>query len=303
MTRRSVLTITSNCAGEEKGFMTTANDVSSRPAGWSGRNQVRRELGTHRSPARAGADFGPWTTAAAPTRPPKYSTSLVAPASVAGTSRYTCRREGTEKDERPRTPPLPNVVTRAITSEGPGFVTTTQPWPPPIPPCGQNHAPVSVFSIGPTTAAFGPLRSRKNPEAATTTTNATTETTRPRTEALPSGNDGRLSGEPEDPDPEDGEERDLQASDPLPLEGDAEAGRLRAAHEPHRPAEGPSGPYGRGSGSEGEAPPGVVLLGQKEQGIRRGGPRDRGPPQRLRVSDAKLGDRFESGRQRRLQPP
>src|SRR5947208_1756935 len=94
--RFSVCTKTSNSAGSAKGFMTTTYAVRPSVVSSSGRYQVRRDEPTHRSAAVPSGDVECSTTAA-PTHPPKNSTCVAAPASVALISRNTSRPAGPER--------------------------------------------------------------------------------------------------------------------------------------------------------------------------------------------------------------
>ena len=73
-------------------------------------NPRRLGAAVHRDAAVDGGVESLRTTVAAPTQPPKYSTSVAAPASPAGMLRWTCVDGGTWKVERARTPYNPRLT-------------------------------------------------------------------------------------------------------------------------------------------------------------------------------------------------
>src|SRR6185503_818845 len=115
-------------------------EVRSGVVSASGRYQAARDVAAHRRAASPGEPDSGRTTAAAPAKPPKYSTWVADAGSDAGTRRLISRPGPSATVSVPVTPLGPNVVTRTVTGAVPGLAATTHALHPSPPPWGQNHA-------------------------------------------------------------------------------------------------------------------------------------------------------------------
>src|ERR1041385_8555488 len=117
--RLSVRMTTSNTAGWAKGFITTTVAVSPRAVFASVMNQRELDDASHREAAVDGGWAAACTTVAAPTQPPKYSTSVAAPAWSTRRGRWVSSPGGTANEDRASTSFAPKVVSRTRTAAAP----------------------------------------------------------------------------------------------------------------------------------------------------------------------------------------
>src|SRR5437016_11649682 len=129
-----------NTAAVAAGFMTTIHPSSPRSVVPSGMNHVRPSVRVHGSEAIPDCEPPARAAHAAPTHPPKYSSSVDAPRVSALTGTLTSDVAATDSVLDTPAPACEKVVTRIGTGRGPGLVTESWTCQPAPPPCGQNHA-------------------------------------------------------------------------------------------------------------------------------------------------------------------